>query len=138
MRRPAVRHRPRFTRRRVEGGSTSESYPQSLTVGNQAIPAYRRGSQPTTQPAERSSVSTRPHEERSFYDLTVVGGSPGGNAVALLGAAAGLSVALVERRPSPGTGAALGRLATLGLVETARVARTIARASEFGVLTKLA
>jgi dihydrolipoamide dehydrogenase len=70
------------------------------------------------------------------YDLTVVGGGPAGYAAALLGAASGLSVALVERRPPPGTPAAPGRLATLGLLETARVARTVTRAPEFGVLTE--
>ncbi len=81
-------------------------------------------------------MSTRPDEERSFYDVTVVGGSPAGKAVALLGAASGLSVALVEGRPSTGPGESRGRLATAVLLETARVARTVARAPGFGVLTE--
>ncbi len=84
-------------------------------------------------------MATRPHEERSpSYDLTVVGGGPGANAVALLGAAAGLSVALVEQRPPAGTGGAPGRLAIQGLLETARAARGVARARDFGVLTEVA
>ncbi len=67
------------------------------------------------------------------FDLVVIGGGPGGYAAALYGAAAGLSVAVVEREKVGGTCLHRGCIPAKQFLETATVFRTVAEAGEFGV-----
>jgi len=69
------------------------------------------------------------------FDLVVIGGGPGGYGAALYGAAAGLSVALVERDKVGGTCLHRGCIPAKQFLETATVFRTVASAQEFGVQT---
>ncbi|MBW3670029.1 MAG: FAD-dependent oxidoreductase, partial [Actinobacteria bacterium] len=68
------------------------------------------------------------------FDVVVVGGGPGGYAAALYGAAAGLSVAVVEKDKVGGTCLHRGCIPAKEFLETASVFRTVAGAKEFGVL----
>jgi dihydrolipoamide dehydrogenase len=70
------------------------------------------------------------------FDLVVLGGGPGGYAAALYGAAAGLSVAVVERDKVGGTCLHRGCIPAKQFLETATVFRTVAEAGEFGVQTE--
>ncbi len=63
----------------------------------------------------------------------VVGGGPGGYAAALYGAAAGLSVAVVERDKVGGTCLHRGCVPAKAFLETASVYRTVSTAAEFGI-----
>lgn len=63
----------------------------------------------------------------------VIGGGPGGYAAALYGAAAGLSVALVEKDRVGGTCLHRGCVPAKQFLETASVFRTVAGAKDFGV-----
>jgi dihydrolipoamide dehydrogenase len=67
------------------------------------------------------------------HDLVVIGGGPGGYAAALYGAAAGLSVAVVEMEKVGGTCLHRGCIPAKEFLETATVLRTVAGAKEFGV-----
>jgi len=67
------------------------------------------------------------------HDLVVLGGGPGGYAAALYAAAAGLSVALVERDKVGGTCLHRGCIPAKEFLETASVLRTVAGAKDFGV-----
>ncbi len=67
------------------------------------------------------------------FDLVVVGGGPGGYAAALYGAAAGMSVAVVEKDKVGGTCLHRGCIPAKHYLETASVFRTVAGAKEFGV-----
>ena len=67
------------------------------------------------------------------YDLVVIGGGPGGYAAALYGAAAGLSVAVVEKDKVGGTCLHRGCIPAKQFLETASVFRTVAGAKEFGI-----
>ncbi|MGI9121151.1 MAG: dihydrolipoyl dehydrogenase [Acidimicrobiales bacterium] len=67
------------------------------------------------------------------FDVVIVGGGPGGYAAALYGAAAGLSVALVEQDRVGGTCLHRGCIPAKELLETASVFRTVAGAGAFGV-----
>jgi dihydrolipoamide dehydrogenase len=67
------------------------------------------------------------------YDLVVVGGGPGGYAAALYAAAAGMTVALVEKDKVGGTCLHRGCIPAKHYLETASVFRTVAGAKEFGV-----
>ncbi len=67
------------------------------------------------------------------YDLVVIGGGPGGYAAALYGAAAGLSVAVVEKDRVGGTCLHRGCIPAKQFLETASVFRTVAGAKEFGI-----
>lgn len=64
----------------------------------------------------------------------MIGGGPGGYGAALYGAAAGLSVALVERDKVGGTCLHRGCIPAKHMLETATVYRTVAGAKEFGVM----
>src|SRR5438094_8907327 len=68
------------------------------------------------------------------YDIVVIGGGPGGYAAALYGAAAGLSVAVVEKDKVGGTCLHRGCIPAKEFLETAHVFRTVGNAKEFGVL----
>src|SRR5437879_10077238 len=67
------------------------------------------------------------------YDIVVIGGGPGGYSAALYGAAAGLSVAVVEKEKVGGTCLHRGCIPAKEFLETATVFRTVAGAKEFGV-----
>ncbi|MGD0881161.1 MAG: dihydrolipoyl dehydrogenase [Acidimicrobiales bacterium] len=71
--------------------------------------------------------------ESDHFDVVVVGGGPGGYATALYGAAAGLSVALVEVDKVGGTCLHRGCVPAKEFLETASVFRTVSSASDFGV-----
>jgi dihydrolipoamide dehydrogenase len=67
------------------------------------------------------------------FDIVVIGGGPGGYATALYGAAAGLSVAIVERDKVGGTCLHRGCVPAKEFLETAAVQRTVTGAGEFGI-----
>jgi dihydrolipoamide dehydrogenase len=67
------------------------------------------------------------------FDIVVIGGGPGGYATALYGAAAGLSVAIVERDKVGGTCLHRGCIPAKEFLETAAVRRTIGESGEFGI-----
>ena len=67
------------------------------------------------------------------FDIVVIGGGPGGYATALYGAAAGLSVAIVERDKVGGTCLHRGCIPAKEFLETAAVHRTIVGSEEFGI-----
>ncbi len=70
------------------------------------------------------------------FDVVVIGGGPGGYATALYAAAAGLSVAVVERDKVGGTCLHRGCIPAKEFLETAAVRRTIVAAGEFGIEVK--
>ena len=72
-------------------------------------------------------------DQAQQFDVVVLGGGPGGYAAALYAAAAGLSVALVERDKVGGTCLHRGCVPAKEFLETAHVRRTLAHASEFGI-----
>jgi len=67
------------------------------------------------------------------FDVVVIGGGPGGYATALYGAAAGLSVAIVERDKVGGTCLHRGCVPAKEFLEAAAVVRTVHGAGEFGL-----
>ncbi len=69
------------------------------------------------------------------FDVVVIGGGPGGYATALYGAAAGLSVAIVERDKVGGTCLHRGCVPAKEFLETASVYRTVRGSGEFGITT---
>jgi dihydrolipoamide dehydrogenase len=69
------------------------------------------------------------------FDVVVIGGGPGGYATALYGAAAGLSVAIVERDKVGGTCLHRGCVPAKEFLETASVSRSVQGASDFGIGT---
>jgi dihydrolipoamide dehydrogenase len=69
------------------------------------------------------------------FDIVIIGGGPGGYAAALYGAAAGLSIAIVERDKVGGTCLHRGCVPAKEFLETASVARSVASAGEFGIVT---
>jgi dihydrolipoamide dehydrogenase len=70
------------------------------------------------------------------YDVVIVGGGPGGYATALYGAAAGLSIAMVEKDKVGGTCLHRGCIPAKEFLETASIFRTVATAKEFGIETR--
>ena len=67
------------------------------------------------------------------FDVVIVGGGPGGYAAALYGAAAGLSVAMVEKDKVGGTCLHRGCIPAKELLETAAMVRHVGEAERFGV-----
>jgi dihydrolipoamide dehydrogenase len=74
-------------------------------------------------------------DESAEFDVVIIGGGPGGYATALYGAAAGLSVAIVELDKVGGTCLHRGCVPAKEFLETAAVYRTVAGARRFGVGT---
>jgi dihydrolipoamide dehydrogenase len=72
------------------------------------------------------------------FDVVVIGGGPGGYAAALYGAAAGLSVAVIELDKVGGTCLHRGCVPAKEFLETAAVYRTVSGAGVFGVHTGVA
>ncbi len=71
--------------------------------------------------------------ESDHFDVVVVGGGPGGYATALYGAAAGLSVAVVELDKVGGTCLHRGCVPAKAFLETASVYRTVRSSADFGI-----
>jgi dihydrolipoamide dehydrogenase len=71
--------------------------------------------------------------EANQHDVVIIGGGPGGYAAALYGAAAGLSVAMVELDKVGGTCLHRGCVPAKEFLETAAVFRTVGSAGEFGI-----
>ena len=67
------------------------------------------------------------------HDVVIIGGGPGGYAAALYGAAAGLSIGMVERDKVGGTCLHRGCIPAKELLETAAVYRTVGHAGTFGI-----
>jgi dihydrolipoamide dehydrogenase len=67
------------------------------------------------------------------YDVVVLGGGPGGYAAALYGAAAGLSIVMIEEARVGGTCLHRGCIPAKELLQTAEVLRTVRDAKEFGI-----
>ncbi len=67
------------------------------------------------------------------FDIVVIGGGPGGYATALYGAAAGLSIAIVERDKVGGTCLHRGCIPAKEFLETAAVRRTVGGSGEYGI-----
>ncbi len=67
------------------------------------------------------------------FDVVIIGGGPGGYATALYGAAAGLSIAIVELDKVGGTCLHRGCVPAKEFLETAAVYRTVRGSAEFGI-----
>jgi dihydrolipoamide dehydrogenase len=67
------------------------------------------------------------------FDVVILGGGPGGYAAALYGAAAGLSIGMIEEARVGGVCLHRGCIPAKELLQTAEVVRTVAGAKEFGV-----
>jgi dihydrolipoamide dehydrogenase len=67
------------------------------------------------------------------YDIVIIGGGPGGYGAALYGAAAGLSIAVVELDKVGGTCLHRGCVPAKEFLETASVYRAVSGASQFGI-----
>ena len=65
----------------------------------------------------------------------MIGGGPGGYAAALYGAAAGLSIAVVEKEKVGGTCLHRGCIPAKEFLETASVFRSVSEAKEYGIAT---
>jgi dihydrolipoamide dehydrogenase len=72
----------------------------------------------------------------NHFDVIVIGGGPGGYASALYGASAGLNIAIIEYNKLGGTCLNVGCIPAKELLEVAAVFRTVAHASDFGVLAE--
>jgi dihydrolipoamide dehydrogenase len=67
------------------------------------------------------------------FDVVIIGGGPGGYATALYGAAAGLTVAIVELDKVGGTCLHRGCIPAKEFLETAAVYRTVTGSAQFGI-----
>ena len=74
-------------------------------------------------------------EQRSQYDLVIIGGGPGGYAAALYARNFDLSVALVEQDTVGGTCLLRGCIPAKSWLASAEVYSTVRKAGEFGVVT---
>ncbi len=78
-------------------------------------------------------TTTDSEQRDEEFDVVIIGGGPGGYATALYGAAAGLSIAMVEKDKVGGTCLHRGCIPAKEFLETASVFRTVATAKEFGI-----
>ncbi|MGA8297119.1 MAG: dihydrolipoyl dehydrogenase [Acidimicrobiales bacterium] len=78
-------------------------------------------------------TTTDSQERVQEFDVVIIGGGPGGYATALYGAAAGLSIAMVEKDKVGGTCLHRGCIPAKEFLETASVFRTVANSKEFGI-----
>ncbi len=85
--------------------------------------------------AERAPSGAPDGGENSPFDVVVIGGGPGGYATALYGAAAGLSMAVIELDKVGGTCLHRGCVPAKEFLETASVFRTVAGSDAFGIVT---
>src|SRR6478736_4868038 len=72
-------------------------------------------------------------DNRTHFDLVVIGGGPGGYGAALYATSAGLDVAIVEMNIMGGTCLNRGCIPAKAFLETAAVQRHVAHAAEFGI-----
>lgn len=70
------------------------------------------------------------------YDLTVIGGGPGGYEAAIRAAQLGLKVAVIEEREMGGTCLNRGCMPTKALLHSAEVYHTAKHSAEFGIIVK--
>ncbi len=85
-----------------------------------------------TEQTAAGGTGTQPGGSQQF-DVVIVGGGPGGYAAALYGAAAGLSIGLVELDKVGGTCLHRGCVPAKEFLETAAVYRTVRSATDFGI-----
>ena len=85
-----------------------------------------------TEPTAAGSDSTGSAGPADF-DVVIIGGGPGGYATALYGAAAGLTIAVVELDKVGGTCLHRGCVPAKEFLETAAVVPHGGRAAEFGI-----
>ena len=71
--------------------------------------------------------------KETTYDLTVIGGGPGGYVAAIRGGQLGLKVALVEKGEIGGVCLNRGCIPSKALIKNAEVLSLIRNASEFGI-----
>ncbi len=88
-----------------------------------------------TEVVAKAPASPGGAEEGSAFDVVIIGGGPGGYATALYGAAAGLSMAIVEMDKVGGTCLHRGCVPAKEFLETAAVYRTVAGSGQFGIDT---
>jgi dihydrolipoamide dehydrogenase len=80
-----------------------------------------------------SGGSPAASEGGASFDVVIIGGGPGGYATALYGAAAGLSMAIVELDKVGGTCLHRGCIPAKEFLETASVYRTVSGSGHFGI-----
>jgi len=92
---------------------------------------------PTTADVAANETASGDVESRAggptTFDVVIIGGGPGGYATALYGAAAGLSMAIVEMDKVGGTCLHRGCVPAKEFLETAAVFRTVSGSAAFGV-----
>jgi len=88
---------------------------------------------PEVATEQTATGGTEGNGEDHHFDVVIIGGGPGGYAAALYGAAAGLSIGLVELDKVGGTCLHRGCVPAKEFLETASVYRTVRSASDFGI-----
>ncbi len=88
---------------------------------------------PTAPATSERAASSAADDGEAYFYVVVIGGGPGGYATALYGAAAGLSVAVVELDKVGGTCLHRGCVPAKEFLETAAVYRTVAGSKAFGI-----
>lgn len=88
---------------------------------------------PETTATQATSGAWAAEGEPADYDVVIIGGGPGGYGTALYGAAAGLSVAVIELDKVGGTCLHRGCVPAKEFLETASVYRTVTGSKAFGI-----
>ena len=89
--------------------------------------------EPEVATEQTATGGTTADRGAQHFDVVIVGGGPGGYAAALYGAAAGLSIAVVELDKVGGTCLHRGCVPAKEFLETAAVYRTVRGAADFGI-----